>query len=318
LQHYKIKMVQLKYKSLVTKEIIDYYLSKIKDDEKQKKNLISTVSKFDIRISTKPVIKGEEFYYKIWILRRGTKKKAHIKEYYPLHMLKFTSSSSFSYPLTLSEILNMIQMNADVPDDFEEYCEIRLVDPSDEVCRKDYLDDLRRAKRFKRFITQEEIKSFPFIIEEEKNNNKQNAEEEKIITIDFNDESDLKLLGYSFVFLNDKKEYDKLAELQNTLNYQAKIVESYGYDTYTGNYNAKVFPIAKEDKQMDSIAKDFENYFKTCSEYEDYLKELIKRYEIKPSGNILKRVAFTLKNDNNMPKHNSNYITTVIDLKSFS
>ena len=69
-------MNQKKYKSLVTKETIDYYLSKIKD-EKTKTDLISTVSKFDIRISTKPVLEEEceEFYYKIWIWRRGTKKR---------------------------------------------------------------------------------------------------------------------------------------------------------------------------------------------------------------------------------------------------
>ena len=114
-------------------------------------------------------------------------------------------------------------MNADVPDDFEEYCEIQLEHPSDEVCRSDYLDDLRRAKRFKRFITKEEIRSFPLIIEKKENNKQNNEEEEKIRTIDFNDESDLKLLGYSFVFLNDKREYDKLAELQNNLKYQTKI-----------------------------------------------------------------------------------------------
>ena len=56
---------------------------------KKRKNFISTVSKFDIRISTKPVIKGyEEFYYKIWIWRRGTKKRAHIKLYNKLELLK--------------------------------------------------------------------------------------------------------------------------------------------------------------------------------------------------------------------------------------
>jgi hypothetical protein len=80
-------MVRLEYKSLVTKETIDYYLSIIKDED-EKEDFLSTVSKFDIRISIEPVIKGKEFYYKIWILRRGTKKKAHIKDYYPLHMLK--------------------------------------------------------------------------------------------------------------------------------------------------------------------------------------------------------------------------------------
>lgn len=119
------------------------------------------------------------------------------------------------------------------------------------------------------------------------------------------------------VELDNNIENNDITELQNTLNYQAKIVESYGYDTYTGDFNEKVFPITKEDKQMDSIAKDFKAYFKTCSEYEDYLKKLIKRYEIKPSGNILKRVAFTLKNDN-LSQHNSNYITTAIDYQTFS
>lgn len=308
-------MVRLEYKSLVTNKIINHYLSIIKD-ESVKKDFINTISKFDIRISTKPVIKGNEFYYKIWILRRGTKKRAHIKQYYSLPMLKKFTLSSSSHPLTLSEILNMIQMNADVPDDFEEYCEIRLEDPSDEVCRSDYLDDLRRAKRFKRFIAQEEIRSFPSIFEEE--NDKQNNEkEEKIRPIDFNNESDLELLGYSFVFLNDKREYDKLAELQNTLNYQARIVESYGYDTYSGDFNAKAFPITKEDKQMDSISKDFKNYFHICSEYGDYLRELIKKYNIKQSGNISKRIAFNLKKDN-MSKNDSKFIPTVIDPQSFS
>jgi len=52
------KMVRLEYKSLVTKENIDYYLSKI-EDEKQKKDLMTTISKFDIRVSTKPVIDEE-------------------------------------------------------------------------------------------------------------------------------------------------------------------------------------------------------------------------------------------------------------------
>ena len=46
-----MKMVRLEYKSLVTKEIIDHYLSIIKDED-EKKNFLSTVSKFDIRIST--------------------------------------------------------------------------------------------------------------------------------------------------------------------------------------------------------------------------------------------------------------------------
>jgi hypothetical protein len=69
---------------------------------------------------------------------------------------KFDVSSSYSQ-LTLSEILDILRINADVPDDFEEYSEMHLEDPSDPICRMDYLDDLRRAERFKKFMTEEEM-----------------------------------------------------------------------------------------------------------------------------------------------------------------
>jgi hypothetical protein len=52
-------MVKLKYKSLVTKETINYYLSIIKDED-ERIYLLSTVSKFEIRISTEPVIEEED------------------------------------------------------------------------------------------------------------------------------------------------------------------------------------------------------------------------------------------------------------------
>ena len=316
-------MGQLEYISLVNKEIIDYYLFII-NDEDEKKDFLSTVSKFDIKISTLPVIKGTEFYYKIWILRRGTKKRAHIKQYYSLHMLDNKSNLSLYSPPTLSEILDMIRINTDVTDDFEEYCESRFEDPSDPICRSDYLDDLRRAERFKRFITQEEIRAFPSINEENHNNNKQQNNEEKEIIkkIDLDDEYNLKLLGYSFIFLKDKKQYDKLADLKSILEYYSKIVESYGYDPYTGDYDAKKFPITKEDKQMDSIAKDFKNYFKTLEEYYNYLKELIKKYKIKPTGNLIRRLAFNINtnNDNigNLEQQHCKFITAVIDWQDFS
>ena len=122
------KMVRLEYKSLVTKEIIEHYLSII-NDEKVKKDFINTISKFDIRISTKPVIKGEEYYYyKIWMWRRGTKKRAHIKQYNTLESLKKEKSKT-KLP-GIRDILNRIRIYSDVPDDFEEYCEISFRYPS--------------------------------------------------------------------------------------------------------------------------------------------------------------------------------------------
>ena len=155
-------MVRLQYKSLVTKEIIDHYLSIIKN-EKQKKDFQSTISKFDIRISTKPIIKGEEYYYyKIWIWRRGTKKKAHIKQYNTLESL--TEEESKTRLPSIRDILNRIRVYAYVPDDFEKYCEISFRDPSDQNSRTRYPAHLKRAKRFKKFITKKEIRSILFYL----------------------------------------------------------------------------------------------------------------------------------------------------------
>ena len=59
---------------MVTKETIDYYLSIIKDED-EKTDFLRTISKFDIRISTSPVIKGLEFYYKIGYLEEVQRKE---------------------------------------------------------------------------------------------------------------------------------------------------------------------------------------------------------------------------------------------------
>ena len=57
----------------------------------------------------------------------------------------------------------MIRLNADVPDDFEEYCAIWFRDATDEKNRIYYVEDLARVERFKKFITKEEIRSIPFL-----------------------------------------------------------------------------------------------------------------------------------------------------------
>jgi hypothetical protein len=175
-----------------------------------------------------------------------------------------------------------------------------------------------RAERFKKFITQKEIRSFPFGIERYGNNQKIEEEEDEAETIDLNDEFYLKLLGYSFIFLKDKKEYDKLADLQSAVEYSAKIVESYGYDPYTGNYDTKKIPVTKEDKEMEHISKDFKNYFKVVKEYYEYLKELIKKYDIKPTGNLVRRLAFNINpnnSDSNLKQQHFEFITAVVDWK---
>ena len=112
--------------------------------------------------------------------------------------------------------------------------------------------------------------------------------------------------------MEDKKEYDKLEDLKNTLDYFDKITQSYGYDKYTGELNEKLFPVTREDKQMKEIIKNIDNYNQTLTQLKDYLKQLINKYNIKPSGNINKRLAFKL-NEKMDPKQNSKYIKIVID-----
>jgi hypothetical protein len=303
---------------LVTKEIIDYYLSKIKDGEKQKKDLLSTVSKFDLKISTKPIIEKEyeEFYYKIWIWRRGTKKRAHIKLYNKLELLKKEGESKITILLpSLGELLNRIRFYADIREDYEEYCEKSYRDPSDETSRAVHPRHLKRAERFKKLITKE-VKSISFLPtdkEDEKINDEfydLDNEEDLIIPFDTNS-----------IFLKDKREYDKLKELRDTLKYNEKIVEHYGYNPYTDEYDTKKFPITKEDKQKENIDKDFDNYFQALEEYNNYIKELIKKYNIKPKANF-QRLTFKIHNNTNskqpqLPNLDLEFITVAVNLDYF-
>ena len=89
---------------------------------------------------------------------------------------------------------------------------------------------------------------------------------------DLDDEDDLIPLDSNCTFLKDKREYDKLKELKYTVKHYSKIVESYGYDPYTGDYDTKKFPITKEDKQMENIDKDLDNYNKAVEEYRNYMR----------------------------------------------
>jgi hypothetical protein len=66
---------------------------------------------------------------------------------------------------------------------------------------------------------------------------------------------------------------------------------------------------------MENIVKDFKNYFKTLEEYNNYLKELIKKYNIKPTGNITKRIAFNLSSTNSSTKYP--FIRIAIDHELF-
>src|SRR5688500_4501332 len=106
-------MVQLKYKSLVTKENIDSSLFKLKD-ENEKKDSMNVISKLDIRVATQPIIEGEEISYKIWILDRNTNRRKHFR----LSRLEFLKREKMETVPNLIDILNELRRWLDTPDEF--------------------------------------------------------------------------------------------------------------------------------------------------------------------------------------------------------
>ena len=105
----------------------------------------------------------------------------------------------------------------------------------------------------------------------------------------------------------------------------SKIVESYGYNPYTGDYDTHKFPITKDDKQKKTIEKDFDDYFQALEEYIDYVKQLIKKYNIKPTGNLVQRLTFkrytNYENINSkqsqLPNFDFKFIVVAVNLEDF-
>jgi hypothetical protein len=98
-------------------------------------------------------------------------------------------------------------------------------------------------------------------------------------------------------------------------------VEHYGYNPYTDEYDTKKFPITKEDKQKENIDKDFDNYFQALEEYNNYIKELIKKYNIKPKANF-QRLTFKISNNTNskqpqLSNLDLEFITVAVNLDYF-
>ena len=112
---------------MVIKENIDYCLSKIKD-EKTKKDLIGTVSKFDIRISTKLVIKVRKFSYNIWIWEKHTKRRRH----FILSRLEFLKREKMETIPNLIYILNALGRWLDTSDELRDCYEILPKDSANE------------------------------------------------------------------------------------------------------------------------------------------------------------------------------------------
>ena len=318
-------MDHLNYKSLVTKENVESIISKLEDEQLQK-DFVNTISKIDIRITTEPIKIKDVYCYKIWVSKKGTKKRALIKRYYDKKMNINTEDE-----VSLSDILISIRMQADIPDDFEEYCEMISLDPEDKNCREGYLIHLKTAERFKKFLSMEEIRSIPMSYDYKDYSDKENEDlgiceicdnyGNVIEEIDMNDKENPKvweILGYKVIPLNDKKEYDKLVYLDSIWEYYIKRIESNACSIDINELNQLEISIYEDNPEKENIEKDVEYYNQTRKEYDEHLKFLIKKYNIKPSGNISKKIAFTFKDDiEQVNQKNFKVITAILDYKFY-
>ena len=234
----------LKYKSLVTKENVESIVLKLEDEQLQK-DFVNTMSKIDIRIAIQPIKRKDVYYYKIWVSKKGTKEKAQIKKYY-----NKKSDINKEDEVSLLDILISIRMQAEVQDDFEEYCEMISLDPEDKSCREEYLIHLKKAKRFKKFLSMEEIRSFPMPYDYKDYSEKKKEDlgiceicdnyGNVIEEIDMNDKENPKvweIFGYEIISLNDKKEYDKMVDLDSKWEYYIKKIESHACSIDTNELN---------------------------------------------------------------------------------
>ncbi len=112
-------MSKQKYQSLVTKENIDYSLSKLKDED-EKKDFRNVISKIDIKIDTTPVIEGDEISYNIWISERNTKRRIHFQ----LCRLEFLKGEKIEMIPNLIDILNALRRWLNLPDEFRDCYEV--------------------------------------------------------------------------------------------------------------------------------------------------------------------------------------------------
>ena len=120
-------MSKLKYQSLVTKENIDYSLSKLKDED-EKKDFMNVVSKLDIRIDTEPLIEGDEISYNIGIWEKNTKRRRH----FILSRLEFLKREKMETIPNLIFILNALGRWLDTSDELRDCYEILPKDSANE------------------------------------------------------------------------------------------------------------------------------------------------------------------------------------------
>lgn len=82
------------------------------------------------------------------------------------------------------------------------------------------------------------------------------------------------------LLLGDKREFDTIVDLRNTaLNY-GKLMSLYGFDMKSGEWNTKLFPVTKSDKEIEGINSDRLRFNDTVNQYNKYVEYLSRKYHL--------------------------------------
>lgn len=271
--------MKLKYKSLMTTDNIDHCLSYIREED-QKKKLLGLLSKLDINISSL-IQTGNETGYKIWIVQKFNKKRVYIIQD-DFH----DPSKDAESELNLADVIEIIREIVDIPDSFEEYCDTVVgADEDNPIDRSDYEDYRKRADRLAKVVTKEEISSIPDlrIFPESKFIDKKDEENKDLIdAIKKHNLRRAQKHGVAIIRVDNLYDNNRLVDYVNSLRHYKKLMKQYGYYEITEEFNYRLFPVPKDDRELTGIKKDIDYFSKLLDEYNDYIRYLAQKYD----GNV--------------------------------
>jgi hypothetical protein len=81
------------------------------------------------------------------------------------------------------------------------------------------------------------------------------------------------------LLLGDKREFDTIVDLRNTVFYYRKLMSYYGFDMKSGEGNTNLFPITKSDKEIEGIKSDTLRFNEGVNQYYRYVEYLSRKYQ---------------------------------------
>jgi hypothetical protein len=242
----------MEYGPVLTQENIKACISRIREEEAGRnsdhliKGFLDLMTKLDIKIfeteaENNPTSNDTSKQYKVTISRKD----------------KYIQTSfSICYPQPdLSDIFVAIRLILlELDDNYEEYCKSNGFSPDDPSNKIKYRKEIKTAKSLDRMFSLEELSCLP-------------------TTSSTNDD-----LDQSILTLHNISEYNKLNDLHDTVQYYKKLLAQYGYDAKKGEWDVRAFPVTQNDKQMDGIGYDVEQFNKAVEEYNQYFEYLAEKY----------------------------------------